>query len=403
MRSTIKILILDENTGDNERIINCLSEKGYTLPISVCDDEESFMRELKNNTPDVILCEHESKDINSFKANFLARKQQPEIIIILVSGQVTEEFAVELLNDGFDDYVMKCQLLRLPHAIESAIIKRKFVAESKKLSIANAELLCAYEIIEAKNKNVIQSIVFAERIQKLTFPKIDVLLKNFSESFILYKSKDIVSGDFYWFNDMGNDFLATVADCTGHGVSGALLSMIGYESLNEITQSGEKSPKQILSDLDTTVCKILKQSENEGYQDGIDLAFVHIDKAQKIIHFSGCKRPLFILSLKTGEINEYKGEPYLIGGIDKNVVKTFKTQDIKYDDGDVIYMFSDGYVDQFGGEDNRKFSKDRLIKMLTSIKHLKLEYQGQLLEQRFYKWKGELEQTDDILVIGIKL
>jgi len=405
LRSGIKILILDNSKEDVERILKCLIENGYTTPAAVSDSEETFIKQLDEFKPDVVLCDHVIPNFNSFRAMDAARQKDPNIAFILVSGNMCEEFALEVLKEGIDDYVMKNQLLRLPHVIETSFIQHCYREDSQKLKEANDELIKANAIIEAKNQSITQSIIFAERIQSVTFPKIDSLLKEFTEAFILYKPKDIVSGDFYWITNKNNLSLVAVADCTGHGVSGALLSMIGYNFLNEILDDDEinATPTDILRELDSNMRKLLHQDASSGYQDGIDIAFVCIDKEKKFIHFSGCKRPLLVYRKKDKQIVEYKGEPYLIGGVDSRVIKTFKSQDIPYKNGDIIYMFTDGFVDQFGGDDNKKLLKDKFIELLLSFKHLGLYYQGQLLEQKIIKWRGELEQTDDILVIGIKL
>jgi sigma-B regulation protein RsbU (phosphoserine phosphatase) len=405
LRSTIKILILDKSKEDSDKISKYLLEYGYLIPAETSNDELSFRKQLDEFDPDVILCDHVIPGFNSFRAMDVARQKYPNIVFILVSSVICEEFALELIKEGIDDYVMKNQLIRLPHVIESSYIKHCYQQESKELVHVNEELVRANEIIKAKNKSMTQSIIFAERIQHVTFPKIDVYLKEFPEAFILYKPKDIVSGDFYWISNTNNRIMTVVADCTGHGVSGALLSMIGYNFLNDIiaNENNLNHPTDILSLLDSNICKLLHQDENSGYQDGIDIAFISIDKENKKIYFSGCKRPLLLYKKKEKQIIEYKGEPYLIGGVDTRITKTFKSQEIPYKTGDTIYMFTDGYVDQFGGVDNKKLMKENFIDILLSFKHLGLYYQGQLLEQRLIKWRGEFEQTDDILVVGIKL
>lgn len=405
LRDSIKILILDNSAEDVENTSKCLIENGYTSPIIVCGDEKSYLEQLNSFKPDVVISEHILPGYNSFRALDAARKIIPGIIFILVSGDVCEEFAVELLKEGVDDYILKNHLLRLPHSIETAFMKRKYIEESKKMVQINKDLVEANKTIEDKNKTMTQSIIFAERIQSLTLPKLDVLLKDFSEAFIIYKPKDIVSGDFYWVNKKNSIFNAVVADCTGHGVSGALLSMIGTNFLNEIASDSNipTHPTSVLSVLDADIRELLHQDSNSGYQDGIDIALVSIDKEHKKLHFSGCKRPLLMYKRRDKKIVEHKGEPYLIGGVDSRVTKTFASQEIPYRTGDVIYMFTDGVVDQFGGENNKKLMKEKFIDMLLSFKHLSLNYQGQLLEQKLNRWRGEQEQIDDILIMGIKL
>jgi serine phosphatase RsbU (regulator of sigma subunit) len=390
---------------DVNRISKCLMENGYTSPIVVCGDEKSYLTQLDEFKPDVVISEHILPDYNSFKSFNAAKAKNPNVIFILVSNTVCEEFAVELLKEGFDSYIIKNQLLRLPHVIEALWLQRFYKGESEKLIEVNEKLIGANKIIETKNNSLTQSIIFAKRIQTLTLPKLETILKDFSEAFVIYKPKDIVSGDFYWTKKKNNNFMAVVADCTGHGVSGALLSVIGSGFLNEIVENDEIEiyPTSILSVLDADLRKLLQQDSNSGYHDGIDIAFVNVDKEGKKLYFSGCKRPLLMYRRKDKKIIEYKGEPYLVGGVDERITKTFPTQEISYRTGDVIYMFSDGVVDQFGGENNKKLMFNRFIDMLLSFKHLSLEYQGQLLEQKLNRWQGNNEQTDDILVMGIKL
>jgi serine phosphatase RsbU (regulator of sigma subunit) len=184
--------------------------------------------------------------------------------------------------------------------------------------------------------------------------------------------------------------------------------MIGYNLLNEIVGDNGGAiinPTDILTELDYSMVKLLRQdtNRNEGYQDGIDMSFISIDEQNKKIYFCGCKRPLLYLVRGEKKIIVYKGEPYIVGGKDYRIIKTFKTQEINYASGDTIYMLTDGYADQFGGEYNKKFMNDKFAEILLSLQHLNLNYQSQLLEQKLIKWQGDLEQTDDILVIGIKL
>lgn len=405
VKENIKILILDESKEDVEKISQYLLDDGYKIPTVSCDSQSLFLTFLTDFNPDVIISEHNISDYNSFNALDDARKHNPNIIFILVTDEVPEEFAVELLKEGVDDYVYKNHLLRLSHAIETAHLKREFAEEKKTLELINSKLSSANNIIALKNDEMMQSIMFAERIQNLVLPKLDVLLEEFKESFVIFKPKDIVSGDFYWFSKKGDTFMVTAADCTGHGVPGALLSIIGTNFLNEIIEDKNNftHPSDILSLLDLNLTSLLQQDASSGYQDGIDIAFVTIDKKHKKLYFSGCKRPLLIYKARDKEMVEYKGEQYLIGGVEASVKKTFATQEIPYRIGDVIYMFSDGIVDQFGGPKNKKLMKNRFVEMLMSFKHLGLTYQKQLLEQKLKNWQGSQEQTDDIIILAIKL
>lgn len=405
MEYPCKILILNDSEDVTNEIISVLRNSGCNDLIDVCDNGEDFVKKLQKFKPTIVIAEHTIKGYSSFTALNDSRNAFSEMIFILVVDDIPEEFAIELLKEGIDDYVLKNHLIRLPHSLESARIKRQYKEKTKALELINKELKSANCSIEAKNKAMTQSIVFAERIQSLTLPKLDILLEDFKEAFVVYKPKDIVSGDFYWFYKRGEQVMVSAADCTGHGVSGALLSMIGTNFLNEIAENDNHftHPSDVLSLLDLNITTLLKQDESSGYQDGIDIGFVTVDKKHKKLYFSGCKRPLLIYKRRDKKIVEYKGEPYYIGGNESGTKKTFASKEIPYQGGDVIYMFSDGVVDQFGGPSNKKLMKSRFIDMLMSFNHLSLTYQGQLLEQKLKKWQGEYDQTDDIIVIGIKL
>jgi len=397
--------MLDDAEEDAKMISNFLVTEGYQQPILV-KDEDAFKKLCSlDEKIDIVICEHELWGLNSLQILNMAKEKCPNVIFILVSNKVNDEFAFELLKEGIDAYFIKDRILQMPQAIENIYAKHHYLEESEKLVEVNKALQEAYKIIEAKNESITQSIVFAKRIQDLTLPKTDLLLKNFQDAFILYKPKDIVSGDFYWFRNINDRFMVAVADCTGHGVSGALLSMIGYNFLNEIVDYEDNitDPTKILSQLDGDMVKLLKQDINGGYHDGIDMSFISIDKENQKIYFCGCKRPLLYLVRNEKKIIVYKGEPYIVGGTDERVVKTFKSQEINYKRGDTIYMLSDGYTDQFGGDDNKKLMKEKFSEILLSIQHLKLHYQAQLLEQKLVRWQGCNEQTDDVLVVGIKL
>lgn len=415
MREIIKILIIDDSKEDINKLSNLLVSNGFSRSnLITIDDDKSFIDILKNEKPDVIISEHEVDKYNSLNTLNTSKKILPNVIFIVVSNLITDDFGLELLKEGVDIYFLKESISKLPFVIEKFYMGRHIQDEITKLEAANSELERAYREIEMKNENMIQSILFAKRIQDQTLPKIDILLKNFSEAFIIYKPKDIVSGDFYWFHNTATTddikpddrFMIAVGDCTGHGVSGALLSMIGYNLLNEIVIDDDEKitdPTEVMTLLDNNIVKTLKQDLTVGYQDGIDMSFISIDKLNKMIYFCGCRRPLLYLVRNEKQIIVYKGEQHMIGGMNEGITKTFKTLEIPYQKNDVIYMLTDGITDQFGGPQNRKLMRDNFKDMLLDIQHLCLNYQSQLLEQKLLKWRGDNEQTDDILIVAIKL
>ena len=407
MKNSIKILLLENSNVQAKTILQLLRNGENNISVLIAENRKSYIELLNDNAIDIIICNHVLPEgFNSLEAMRIAKNIYPNIPCILLSGSINDDFAIELLKEGFDDYVSNDHLFFLPFSIENVFLKYSYKSEITKLESEIKILQESYNIIDDEKKSMTQSIIFAERIQSLTLPKIDLLLNNFKEAFIYYKPKDIVSGDFYWFSANGDNVVIVVADCTGHGVSGSLLAMLGSNFLNEIVENENNydNPTDILIKLDANLCKVLKQSVENNYQDGIDLALISINKKEKKIRFCGCNGSLLYIMNGQKKINIYKGNSYLIGGIDYySINKKFVTEEINYESGDVIYMHTDGYVDQFGGDNNKKFNKNVFYNLLCSFQHLSLQYQCQLIEQRLLKWKGCFPQTDDILVVGIKL
>ena len=213
-------------------------------------------------------------------------------------------------------------------------------------------------------------------------------------------ARDIVSGDFYWWKKIDDYFVIAIADCTGHGVPGAFMSMIGMTLLNEIFSDQEKiSAGEALNRLDQGITAAFENSETES-NDGMDIALCIINPSERSIEFAGAYRPLVIIS--DNELVEYKATKYAIGS--KDVAnKDFETNIINYKSGDCIYMFSDGYPDQFGGPKNKKFKTKVMKEMLVEIHQKPMEEQRRLIDERLIAWMGTNEQVDDILVCGIRL
>jgi len=269
-----------------------------------------------------------------------------------------------------------------------------------KIELENQVQLRTQELA-AKNKDILDSIEYAKRIQQAILPIEEEIHKNLEDAFILYKPKDIVSGDFYWFGANGTKVIAAI-DCTGHGVPGAFMSMIGYNLLNElINENHITQPDQILNQLHQKVRVALKQTdETSQSQDGMDIAICAIDLQKCEVQFSGAFRPLYHFS--KGELNEIKGDKFPIGGHQRQGEQHFTNHTIKVQKGDTIYIFSDGYVDQFGGPRGKKFMNKQLKELLSGIQDKSMAEQHQLLQAKLEEWQGDLEQVDDILVMGMR-
>lgn len=257
------------------------------------------------------------------------------------------------------------------------------------------------KVIEVANKNITDSINYAKRIQEAILPKKDKL-EDFSENFaVLYLPKDVVSGDFYWYDKIGSTVIMAAADCTGHGVPGAFMSMIGVNNLNQIIlENKQTNPSNILVELNKAIKKVLRQ-EDKGSEnkDGMDISICAFDTEKNTIAYSGAFRPL--VYIRGNELFELKASRNPIGG-NAPIDFVYDLNEFEILPGDVFYMFSDGYPDQFGGEMGKKFMNKRL-KQLFMENHRKSPHrQMEILKEEFYKWMGNEEQIDDILVMCIK-
>jgi len=290
---------------------------------------------------------------------------------------------------------------------ERLILERKVkvrtqevVDKNQELELVNLEMISKNKEIEEKNKDVNSSIRYALTIQKASFPPIVDLKNVFENSFIYHLPRDIVSGDFYWYKKLEKEFVVAIVDCTGHGVPGAFMSMIGMTLLNEIMSGQpEIDPGMALNRLDLGIRKAFENSENSS-NDGMDVVLCTINKDKKVVKYSGAYRPLYLV--RNGELIEYKATKYAIGS--KEVLeKDYVTHEIPYQDGDCIYLLSDGYPDQFGGPYNKKFKTKVMKSMFLNIQQHDMEKQKELIHQRYLDWKGDFEQVDDILICGIKL
>lgn len=253
-----------------------------------------------------------------------------------------------------------------------------------------------------KNKDITSSIQYAKRIQLAILPPLEQIFRYFPESFLLYKPKDIVSGDFYWFGIKNGKKIIAVVDCTGHGVPGAFMSMIGHNLLNQIIiENGITAPDQILNALHKGVQSALKQGTNlVDTSDGMDVAICSVNMDNSELQFAGAYRPLFIVN--GGTLNKTEADKFPIGGSQLDVQRNYTSHTIKIKKGDTFYMASDGYADQFGGEKGKKFMVKRFNELLLSIQSKNMEEQGRIFEETFNNWRGEYQQVDDILVMGIR-
>jgi len=258
-------------------------------------------------------------------------------------------------------------------------------------------------VLEEKNKDITDSINYAKRIQEAILPSQAAILKNFPDSFIYYRPKDIVSGDFYWFAEVEDYFFIAAVDCTGHGIPGAFMSLIASTLLNEIVKNKkEVAPAQILQSLNNGIIESLKQSDSDSSsRDGMDMAICRVDKKKANLVFAGAARPFY--HIRDQKLTEIKGQGYPIGGHYGLMNLKYSNSEIELQSGDVFYISSDGYADQFKYGDRKKFSTKRLKNLLQEISLHSMQKQQEFLNEAFENWRGEEKQIDDILIVGIRI
>ncbi len=253
--------------------------------------------------------------------------------------------------------------------------------------------------IEEKQKEITDSINYAKRIQTAILPPDSYWKEKLPESFVLYQPKDIVSGDFYWVENINDFVLFAAADCTGHGVSGALVSVVCSNALNRVVKEFDiTEPAKILDKTRELVLETFEKS-NEEVKDGMDISLCCLNTKTNELHWSGANNPLWYI--RANHIYEIKGDKQPIGKNDNP--RPFTMHKIELQQGDSIYIFTDGYADQFGGVKGKKFMYKPLKELLVSIQNKAIDEQHKILHQNFISWKGDTEQTDDILLIGLKI
>jgi serine phosphatase RsbU (regulator of sigma subunit) len=261
------------------------------------------------------------------------------------------------------------------------------------------------KIVEEKNKDITDSIRYAKRLQSAILKPENSITSYYEDGFIFFKPKDIVSGDFYWFEKFGNLLLVAAADCTGHGVPGAFMSIIGCNLLSQaVNEYAITKPSAILNSLNKGLSKVLQQKQDghsDSVKDGMDIALCVFNSEKMTLEYAGAYNPMWIV--REGKMLEFKADKFPVGAFVDNHIRIFKDHEISMQKGDYVYLFSDGYADQFGGPEGKKFKYKQLQKLFTDNYSKPASEQKLILERTFESWAGDLEQVDDVLVIGIKI
>ena len=294
---------------------------------------------------------------------------------------------------------------------------RQLAEQREEIQQSFEELKSTQEFLEQKQKEIINknirierlyedlsdSIDYAQNIQQAILPNAEQIAQLLPDHFVFFKPRDVVSGDFYYLEEVKGKIILAVIDCTGHGVPGAFMSLIGNDLLTEIVKNQQiTQAHQILERLHLGVSQLLRQKETQNH-DGMDLALVVIDRQNQVLEFAGAKNPLVYIQDK--QLNLIKGDKVPIGGEQRESIRSFTSHYISLAHPTTLYLFSDGFQDQFGGSHNKKFSPGRLRNLLLEIHSKPLVTQQLLLAQAFQEWQaqGQEEQIDDVLLIGVQL
>lgn len=288
--------------------------------------------------------------------------------------------------------------LKQKQKVNKALEEKNTIIEKQKQTVENQK-----HIVEEQNKDITDSIRYAERIQNAIFPPEKLWNAVLPQSFVLFKPKDILSGDFYWIEQKGDLIFVAAADCTGHGVPGALISIVNYNLLNKaVLEKDLDQPHDILNYVNQQLILSLHQTyEESSVKDGMDISLCVINKRTLELQFAGANNPIYII--KDKNLLQFNGNKFPVGAFIEEKVQLFTSQSIQLQKNDLIYLFSDGYADQFGGPKGKKYKYQQLKDTFLEIQDLAMNEQQIHLAQNLKSWKGSLEQVDDVLVIGIRI
>lgn len=393
-------LAISKEMGSKENIKNC-SELLAKVYYSLGDYKMAYHYfEKYNNMKDSLLNEESYKQVAEMSAKYETDKKEIQIKLL---EKDNEKQDIESKKQRIITYAISgglCLVILLALFILRGYKQKKkahLIISRQKQEVENKK-----QIIEEKNKDITDSINYAKRIQQSKLPKIEEIQSSFSQSFILFKPKDIVSGDFYFFKRDSQTVFIAAADSTGHGVPGALMSMIGSEKLEDAVTK-KTNTSDILNQLNKSIKTALHQyEESESARDGMDIALCKVNLENKLLTYAGANRPFWLIRNGSNKLEEIKATKKAIGGLTEDN-QYFNSHEFELVSGDTFYLCTDGFADQFGGEHGKKLMNKTFKEILIEIQNKTMPEQEKHLNNFIEKWRAGSEQVDDILVIGIRL
>lgn len=393
------ILIVDDNPKNLQILGNYLQNERYQVEFAL--DGKSALNWIERTKFDLILLDIRMPEMDGFEVCRIIKSDpiHQKIPIIFLTVENETESIVSAFNLGAVDYIKK------PFIKDELLARIKTHIEIKK---QRDEIAINLKEIEHKNELITESIQYGQRIQNALLPSEAIFKAYIPDNFVLFLPKNIVSGDFYWTQQLQDTVFVAAADCTGHGVPGAFMSMLGISLLNEIVMTKRVfETDEILNQMRDKIIGSLNQGNSQGtnVKDGLDIALISINLTQKLLSFSGAYNPLLIVRKDpdTGDpiVIEHKADKMPVAHYRK--MRPFNKTTFHLETGDKIYLFSDGYIDQFGGTEDKKFMLHNLKQLLMNLHEAPMRKQKQILNERFIEWKGNRNQMDDVLIVGLNM
>jgi sigma-B regulation protein RsbU (phosphoserine phosphatase) len=403
------ILYIDDEK-DNLTVFHSAFRRNFEVHLAVSGAEG--LKIMSNEDIHLVITDQRMPEMTGVEFLEKIIPDYPDCIRMVLTGFSDVEAIIQAINTGrvyryitkpWNREELKITIDRALEAYNLRQQNKDLVASLKEANeTLEQKVIERTKQIELQKQEITDSIKYASRIQNALLPPREDIDNLLPSCFILNKPRDIVSGDYYWIANKDKKVIVVVADCTGHGVPGAFMSILGIASLNEIVNKTDTiTASDILNQLREQLIRVLRQTgkEEDRTRDAMEMALCVIDPVNRILQYSGAFRPLYMI--RNNELSEIKGDSMPIG-IYEGIKNPFSNKDLNFETNDIIYMFSDGYGDQIGGPDRKRFKSTKFRELLLQIHSKPLNEQKEILEKKYMEWKRDVEQIDDILIMGIR-